>query len=82
VYKEGVMPRYRLSYGRKKTFESDNIMGVLDQMGIKSGKSESKWLKDNAMDVCNYAYKPIRFGTKEEFVEDLVKLKLLEEISQ
>jgi len=82
VYKEGNMPKYRLSYGRKKTFESDDIMGVLDQMGIKSGKSESKWLKDNAMDVCNYAYKPIRFGTKEEFVEDLVKLKLLEEISQ
>ena len=76
------MPKYRLSYGRKKTFDSDDIMGVLDQMGIKSGKSESKWLKDNAMDVCNYAYKTIRFGTKEEFVEDLVKLKLLEEISQ
>jgi len=76
------MPKYRLSYGRKKTFDSDNIMGVLDQMGIKSSKSESKWLKDNAMDVCNYAYKTIRFGTKEEFVEDLVKLKLLEEISQ
>ena len=76
------MPRYRLNYGGKKTFESDDIMGVLDQMGIKSGESESKWLKDNAMDVCNYAYKTIRFGTKEEFVEDLVKLKLLEEISQ
>jgi|TARA_R110002050_G_scaffold216971_1_gene353032 hypothetical protein len=82
VYKEGIMPRYRLSYGRKKTFESDDIMGVLDQMGIKSGKSESKWLSDNAMDVCNYAYKPIRFGTKEEFVEDLVKINLLEELSQ
>ena len=51
-------------------------------MGIKSGKSESKWLSDNAMDVCNYAYKPIRFGTKEEFVEDLVKINLLEELSQ
>ena len=31
------MPRYRLSYGRKRTFESDDIMGVLDFMGIDKG---------------------------------------------
>ena len=55
------MPRYRLSYGRKRTFESDNIIGFLDFMGIDKSKSEKKWLKDNAMDICNYAYKPIRF---------------------
>ena len=76
------MPKYRLSYGRKETFESDSIMGVLDFMGMDGSKPESKWLKDNAMDVCNYAYKPIRFGSKEEFVEDLVKINLLKEISQ
>ena len=75
------MPRYRLSYGRKRTFESKDIMGVLDFMGIDKGKSEKKWLKDKAMDICNYAYKPIRFGTKEEFVEDLVKINLLEELA-
>jgi hypothetical protein len=75
------MPRYRLSYGRKKTFESDDIMGVLDFMGISESDSETKWLKDNAMDICNYTYKPIRFGTKEEFVEDLVKMNLLEELA-
>ena len=75
------MPRYRLSYGRKRTFESKDIMGVLDFMGIDKGKSEKKWLKDKAMDIGNYAYKPIRFGTKEEFVEDLVKINLLEELA-
>ena len=47
------MPRYRLSYGRKRTFESDDIMGVLDFMGIDKGKLETKWLKDNATDICN-----------------------------
>jgi hypothetical protein len=35
-----------------------------------------------ASNVCDKVYKPVRFGNVQEFVEDLLKYKILKELSQ
>jgi|TARA_B110000285_G_scaffold190301_1_gene217465 hypothetical protein len=85
VSKEGNMPRYVLEYAGSRDFESEDPKDVIDVF-----RKIMQYDKDNvddllstcASNVCDKVYKPVRFGNVQEFVEDLLKYKILKELSQ
>ena len=79
------MPRYVLEYAGSRDFESEDPKVVIDVF-----RKIMQYDKDNvddllstcASNVCDKVYKPVRFGNVQEFVEDLLKYKILKELSQ
>tara|TARA_Y100000114_G_C11625182_1_gene261595 strand:- start:403 stop:660 length:258 start_codon:yes stop_codon:yes gene_type:complete len=85
VLKEGIMPKYVLEYAGFREFESDDpkdVMDVFRTIMNYDKKDVDHLLSTCASNVCDIVCKPVRFGTVSEFTEDLLKYKILKEISQ
>ena len=79
------MPRYVLEYAGSRDFESEDPKDVIDVFRkiMQYGKDTvDDLLSTCASNVCDKVYKPVRFGNVQEFVEDLLKYKILKELSQ
>ena len=79
------MPKYVLDYAGLREFESDNPYGVVDVMKTImrcEGEETDSLLSIFASNVCDQINEPIRFGNVDEFTEDLLKYKILKELSQ
>jgi len=79
------MPRYVLEYAGSRDFESEDPKDVIDifrKIMQYDSVDVDDLLSTCASNVCDKVYKPVRFGSVADFTEDLLKYKILKELSQ